>query len=117
MKTNLRFHIRNTKSGTTRHQHKSLITIKRLCNIISNIFKPTVTFKILNIIYITFMPSLINSLGHVSQRTTNICKYNSMIMRPTGILAELGNNKIAYTAEIRHTTLTNTFKPKLNVSL
>lgn len=111
------FHISNSKSGTTRHQCKGLITVQRLCNIVCNISKSTITFKILNIIYITFMPSLINSLGHIIQRATNICKYNSMIMRPTGILTKLGHNKIANTSEIRSTTLTNTFKPKLYVSL
>lgn len=111
------FHISNSKSGTTRHQCKGLITVQHLCNIVSNITQTSITFKKLNIIYITFLPSLINSLGHVIQRTTNICKYNSMIMRPTGILTKLGHNKVAYAAEIRHTTLTNTFKPKLDVSL
>ena len=109
------FHIRNTKSGPARHQRKSLITVQRLCNIVSNITQTSITFKKLNIIYITFLPSLINSLGHVIQRTTNICKYNSMIMRPTGILTKLGHNEITNPTEIRNTTLTNTFKPKLNI--
>ena len=107
----LRFHIRNTKSGTARHQRKSLITIQRLCNIVSNITQTSITFKILNIIYITFMPMLIHRIRHILQRTTNICKYNSMIMRPTGILTELGNNKITNTPKIRNTILPHKLKP------
>ena len=111
------FHISNSKSGTTRHQCKGLITVQRLCNIVSNITQTSITFKKLNIIYITFMPMLIHRIRHILQRTPNICKYNSMIMRPTGILTKLGNNKITDTPEIRYAILTHTFKPKLDISL
>ena len=113
----LRFHIRNTKSGPTRHQRKSFITVQCLCNIVCNISKSTITFKILNIIYITFMPMLIHRIRHILQRTPNICKYNSVIMRPTGILAKLGNNEITDTPEIRYAILTHKLKPKLDISL
>ena len=113
----LRFHIGNTKSRTARHQRKGLITVQRLCNIVSNITQTSITFKILNIIYITLMPMFIHRIRHILQRTPNICKYNSMIMRPTSILTKLGNNEITDTPEIRNAILTHKLKPKLDISL
>jgi hypothetical protein len=40
-----------------------------------------------------------------------------MIMRPTGILTELGNNEITDTPKIRNAILTHKLKPKLDISL